>query len=104
MLPPSNAHRHEDGFGGASAAVIHRGVGDLHAGELADHGLKFEDGLQGPLRDLRLIWRIGGENIAALSQLIDDDRTIVLIISRAEKDCISGGVLFAALAKEVDDL
>ena len=27
------------GFGGGSGAVIHRGVGYIHAGQLADHGL-----------------------------------------------------------------
>ena len=43
--------------------VIHRGVGCVHAGELADHGLELEDGLQHALADLRLIGGVGGDKL-----------------------------------------
>ena len=38
-----------------SGAIVHRGVGNLEAGELTDQGLKLEDDLQCPLGDLGLI-------------------------------------------------
>lgn len=37
--------RDHHGFGGGGGAVVHRSVGDFHAGQLADHGLILEDGL-----------------------------------------------------------
>jgi hypothetical protein len=73
-----DAHGHHDGFGGAGGAVIHGGVGDLHAGELADHGLEFEDGLQGALGDLRLVGSVGGEPLAARDERVDHQRAVVM--------------------------
>ena len=98
-----DAHGHHDGFGGAGGAVIHGGVGDLHAGKLADHGLEFEDGLQRALRDLRLIGSVGGEPLAARDERIDDQRAVVMIGSGAEQDVVAGGVLSGAGAEPVDD-
>ena len=39
-------HRHHHGLRRGGRAVVQRRVGHLHAGELADHRLEFEDGLQ----------------------------------------------------------
>ena len=97
------AHGHHDGFGGAGGAVVHGGVGDLHAGELADHGLELEDGLQGALGDLRLIGRVGGEPLAARDERIDDHGAVVVVGAGAEKDVIAGAVLGGAGAEPVDD-
>ena len=63
-----DADGHHHGLGGAGGAVVHAGVGDLHAGELADHGLELEHGLEGALRDLRLVGRVAGEELAALDE------------------------------------
>ena len=52
-------------------AVVHRGVGDLHAGQRRDLRLEFEQDLQRALRDLRLIGRVAGEEFRALDQVID---------------------------------
>ncbi len=98
-----DAHGHHDGFGRAGGAVIHGGVGDLHAGQLADHGLEFKDGLQGALRDLRLIGRVGGEPLAARDERVDDQRAVVVVGSGAEHDVIAGGVLGGAGAEPVHD-
>ncbi len=103
-VAPGDAHGHHDGFGGAGRAVIHGGVGDLHAGEFADHGLEFEDGLQGALRDLRLIGRVGGEPLAARDERIDDERAVVIVGSGAEHDPIAVAVLGGAGAEPIDDL
>ena len=37
---------HEGGFGYGVGAVVDGGVGDFEAGELGDHGLELEDGLE----------------------------------------------------------
>ena len=37
------SHGHHRRFGNGGRAVVHRRVGNFHASELADHGLKFED-------------------------------------------------------------
>jgi len=60
-MSPGHAHGHHGGFGHGGRAIVHGSVGDVHAGELADHGLEFENGGQGALRDLGLIGRVGGE-------------------------------------------
>ena len=90
-------------FGGAGRAVVHRGVGDVHAGELADHRLKLEDGLQCSLRDLRLIGRVGGEPFAARDQRVDDDGAVVRVGSGAEEAHVALGAFSGARAEEVDD-
>ena len=100
---PGDAHGHHDGLGCAGGAVVHGGVGDLHAGELADHGLELEDGLQGALRDLRLIGRVGGEQLAARDERIDDQRAVVVVGAGAEEADVAGGVLGARRAEPVDD-
>ena len=84
------AHGHHHGFGRAGRAVVHRGVRDFHAGQFADHRLEFEDGLQRALRDLRLVGRVGGEELAARDQRVDDDRTVVVVGARAEEDGVAG--------------
>lgn len=48
------------GFRRGSRLIQQRRVRDLHAGEVDDHGLEIQQGFQTPLRDLRLIRRIGG--------------------------------------------
>jgi len=56
---PGDTHGHQRGFGHGGRTVIHRSVGNLHAGQLADHGLEFEDRRQRTLGDLGLIGRVG---------------------------------------------
>jgi len=104
MGAAGDARGHHDGFGGAGRAVVHAGVGDVHAGEFADHGLELEDGLQGPLRDFGLIRGVTGEEFAALDQGINDDRAIVTIAACAEKAGVTDCVLCTGLAEVIDDL
>ena len=85
LAASGDAHGHHHGFRCAGRAVVHGGIGDFHAGELADHGLEFEDGLQRALRDLRLVRRVGGEEFAARDQRVDDDGAVVAIGAGAEE-------------------
>ena len=79
LLPLGDAVRHQHRLGGRGRAVIHRGVGDLHAGQQRDLGLELEQILQRALRDLGLIRRVGGEEFRALDQVIDARRHVVLV-------------------------
>ena len=52
-------HSHEHCLGGRCRAVIHRGVGNLHTGELADHALILEDVAESSLGNLGLVRSVG---------------------------------------------
>ncbi len=52
--PPGHDHR----FGRGSRLIEQGCIGDLEAGEIDDHGLEVQQGLQPALADLGLIWRI----------------------------------------------
>ena len=104
LVPPGDAHGHHDGFGCAGRAVVHAGVGHVHAGQLGDHGLELEDGLQRALRDLGLVGRVAGEKLAALHQGVDNHRPVVAIGARAQEAGVVGGVFAAGGAEVVDDL
>ena len=104
LVASGDAHGHHQAFGGAGGTVVHGGVGDVHAGELADHRLELEDGLQGSLRNFRLIGSVGGEPFAARDERVDDDGPVVRVGAGAEEGDVALGVFGGALAEEVDDL
>ena len=62
-LRHAQAHQHR--FRRRAAAVVQAGVGDVHAGQLADQRLVLEHRLQRALADLRLVGRVGGVELAA---------------------------------------
>ena len=80
-----DAHGHHGGFGHGGGAVVHRSVGHVHAGELADHGLEFEDGGERALRDLRLVGRVGRQKLAARDHRIHQHRAVVVIDAGAQE-------------------
>ena len=65
LVAAGYADSHHQSLGRAGGAVVHRRVGDIHAGQLADHRLKLEDGLQRALGNLRLIRGVSREELAA---------------------------------------
>ncbi len=75
----------ERGLGERRARVVHRGVGDLHAGELADRGLELEDALQDALTALGLVGRVGGLELGAADDRVDDRRHVVVVDAGAEE-------------------
>ena len=91
---------HQHGFCGRRRAVIHRGVGDFHAGEKCHLRLEFKKVLQCALRDFRLIGRVGGEEFRTLDQMIDSGRNMVAICACAaeERHRSSGRALRGASA------
>ena len=72
-------------LGAGRGAVVHGGVGHVHAGQLADQGLELEDRLQGPLADFRLVGGVGGVEFAAGDQLVDHRRDEVVVGAAAEE-------------------
>ena len=102
-MPAGDARGHHQRFGRAGRAVVHGGVGHVHAGQLADHRLEFEDGLQRALRDLRLVGRVGGEELAARNQRVDDHRAVVRVRAGAEERGVALRAVGGALAEELHD-
>ena len=70
---------HQHGLAGAGRAVIHRGVGDLHAGQRRDLRLELEEVLQRALRDLGLVGRVAGQEFRALDQMVHRGGDMVLV-------------------------
>jgi len=79
------AHRHHHRFGRRRRAVVHRRVGDFHAGHQRDLGLEFVQVLKRALRHFRLIGGVGGEKFTALHQIIHRRRDVVAIGPGAQK-------------------
>ena len=98
-----DAHGHHGGFGNGGRAVVHGGVGDVHAGELADHGLKFEDAGESALRNFGLVGRVRSEEFAARDDGIDDDGAEMIIDAGAEEAGIAVGIAGGLLLEVVDD-
>ena len=86
LVAAGDAVGHQDGLGGAGRAVVHRGVGDLHAGEQRHLGLELEQVLQRALRDLRLIRRVRGQELAALDHVVDGRRHMMAVGAGADEE------------------
>ena len=63
----------EHGLGGGGGLVQQRGVGDVQAGEVLDHRLVVQEGLEAALGDLRLVRRVGRVPGRVLQHLAEDD-------------------------------
>ncbi len=77
---------HCHGFGGSGGFIKQRGIGDIEAGELADHRLEIEQRFQPALADLRLVRRVRGvpgrvfQNVA-----LDDQRQMGAVVALADQ-------------------
>lgn len=94
MWEGMDAHRHEEGellaaregrthghgFGSGGGLVEERGIADLHSGQVSDHGLEVEQGLQAPLGDLGLVGGVLGVPAWVLQQVALDDRGQVRVV------------------------
>ncbi len=86
LVAARDAVGHQHGLGSAGRAVVHRGVGDFHAGQQSDLGLELEEILQSPLRDLRLVRRVGRQELAALDHVVDGRRHMMAIGAGADEE------------------
>jgi hypothetical protein len=102
-VPAGDARRHHGRFRHRGRAVVHRSVGHVHAGELADHGLKFKDGGKCALRDFGLVGRVGSQKLTARNHRIHQHRAVMAVDTGAEERCISIRVFGGPRAEIVDD-
>jgi len=72
---------HGGGLSGSRGSIVDRGVGGVHAGELANHGLVLKNGLQKSLADFRLVGRVGGDKFFFGDHGGHDGRDIVAVSS-----------------------
>ena len=86
LLAPRHPARHEHRLGHRGRAVVHRRVGDIHAGEARHLRLEFEQILQRALRDLGLVGGVAGQELAALDEVVDRGRDMVLVGAAAEEE------------------
>ena len=86
LRPLGDAPRHDDRFPARGRAIVHRRVGNVGAKQPRNLRLEFEQHLQRALRDFGLVRRVGGEELAALDQMIDARRHMVAIGTRAEEE------------------
>ena len=92
-------------LGQRRAAVVHGGVADAHAGELADGRLELEDGLEHALAALRLVGRVRGEELAAADDSLDHGGHVVVVDAGAEDaDPLRRRHVLAGLVEEGDDV
>src|SRR5262245_28494682 len=66
-----NALGHQYRFSKCCRAVVHRRVRYFHPGELTNQSLEFKDGLQSPLGNLWLIWRVSSKELRPRDDVID---------------------------------
>ena len=86
LAPLGDAPRHADRFPAGGRPVIHGGVGDVAAQQPRDLRLEFEQHLQRALRDFGLVRRIGGQELAALDQMIDAGGNMMLVGARPQEE------------------
>ena len=101
-VPLGDAARHHGGLCARCGAVIHRGIGDLHAGEGCNLRLEFEHRLQRALRDFRLVGRVGCEEFRALDDVVYAGRNVVLVSAAADEErAIRGRAVLACELRHV---
>ena len=82
---PVALHGHQHGFGRGAAAVVQAGVRDIHAGQLGDQRLIFEEDLQVALAGLGLIGRVRRVELAARADVVDDRRNEMVVAAAAQE-------------------
>src|SRR3954452_6478753 len=104
LVTPRNADSHHGCFRNGRGSVVHGCVCNLHARQLADHGLKLEDGSKSPLRNFGLIWRIRSKELPARDHRIHDHGTVMVVNPGTEETGIPYGRFCAAPFEIVDNL
>ena len=85
LLAEGGAIAERHGFGGGGGFVEERGVGDVEAGQIADHGLEVEEGLQTSLGDLGLVGRVLGDPARVLEDVaLDGGRNDGVVVAESD--------------------
>ena len=80
-----NAPRHADRLPTRGRAVVHRRIGNVAAEQPRHLRLELKQHLQRTLRNFGLVRRVGGQKLAALDQVIDAGRNMMLIRPTTEE-------------------
>ena len=91
-------------LGGGGGAVVDGGVGGVHAGEGADHGLVLKDGLEHPLGELGLVGGVGGEEGLLAGDALDDGGDVVPVGPRPPEHRGKDGILGGDALQDAPDL
>ena len=79
-------HGQAERLGTGGAFIEQGGIRDIQPGEIADHGLEVQQGLEAALGDLRLIGRVGGVPAGVLKDVpLDDGRREGVVIAEADE-------------------
>ncbi len=78
-------HGHDGGLGRGGTAVVETRVRHVHAGQLRDERLVFEQRLQVPLAGLGLVGRVGRIELAPRGDRIDHGRDEVIVAAAAQE-------------------
>ena len=84
-VSPGDLAGHQHSFSSCRGELVQRGIGYVHGGELADHGLELVECLQHALRRFSLVGRVSGQELALQGQRIDDRGHEVIINAAAEE-------------------
>ena len=90
--PLGRADRQVAGGGDGRGALVEAGARERQAGQLRHRGLELEHRLQAALGDLRLVGRVGGEELRARGDRVDDRRHVVVVHPGAEEADLRLGV------------
>ena len=103
LVAAGDAQRHHQPLEQRRAAVVERRIGRLHVGQPRDGGLVLVDRLQGALRRLRLVGRVGREELAAARQRVHRRRDEV-VIEAAAAEVGQRGILRRQAAQHLEHL
>jgi hypothetical protein len=92
LLPPRRQAGDEARVRRRGHAVVARRVRDVHPGQLADRRLVLEDRLQHALAHLRLVRRVGGQELPALHHHVDDRGHVAVVHPGAQEGQLAAGV------------
>ena len=101
-LAVGDVDRHQHRLGHGRAALVEAGVGDVHAGQLADERLVLVKGLQAALAGLGLVRRVGRVKLAAGTDRVHHGRNEVVVGAAAEEtDVLPGRLVLATQGGDV---
>ena len=77
---------HGNSFSSGGSTVVNGSIGNVHTGQLADHGLVLENGLQNTLAHLSLIGSVSSQELFLSRNVLDDAGDVVVISTGATQN------------------
>ena len=101
-----NAGSDEGCFHATGGAVVHGGIGKVHAGEVCGECLELKEGLESSLGDFALVGSVRGQEFGPLDEVIDKGWDVVAVRACAKEEggFTSGCVLTRHFCEFADDV